>query len=275
MNTADLITAFLSNEMNPAQEREFLLSVAASDSQRLALKSHVMLDRVLAQQVQRASVPDSVRGVIFSAAAASLAEPLPASQGTAKSLSAQSGFAARLRAFATRTALPMVATMLTLAGFAAGYYTSSESVTNRESGEISVAVPAASATPRVIDPAPATAAPLQSPMQHDVEAAVQKEATPAVQRVSHPAELKANATHPVASSPSHTHVSSSAARTPSTSAPSVANSTQPGSSTTTDASNEPSGSSVDNNDPNMQVKMTIRKPSDTNSNKSESSKGKP
>jgi hypothetical protein len=267
MNTADLITAFLSNEMNPAQEREFLLSVAASDTQRLALKSHVMLDRVLAQQVQRASVPDSVRGVIFSAAAASLAEPLPASQADSKTLAAQNGFAARLRSFVTRAAVPMVATMLTLAGFAAGYYTSSEVITNPESSNVSVVFPAASATPRVL-------APVQSLVQHDVAAAVHEE-TPAAQAVSRPAERKVNDTRPAVSSPARTSVPSPAVGTPSTSDPSVESPSQSGSTTTADSGNEPSRSSVGNDDANMRVNVTIKRPSDTISNKPESNQGKP
>jgi hypothetical protein len=266
MNTADLITAFLSNEMNPAQEREFLLSVAASDTQRLALKSHVMLDRVLSQQVQRASVPDSVRGVIFSAAAASLAEPLPTSQAASNSQTAQSGFAARLRAFASRAAMPIMATMLTLAGFTAGYYTSSE--TAPESGDVSAAVPASAAAPRVADPAPSAVTPVQTSAQNDVAATVQKEETPAAQAISRPAEQKPQAARRVVSTPARIIA-------PSTSDPAAAKPSQSGSTTTTDPGNEPSRSSVDNTDPSMQVQLKIRKPGDTNSQKQESIQGKP
>jgi hypothetical protein len=68
MATADLITSFLSNEMSPEREREFLLSVAASDTLRLELKSHMLLDRILLGQAQRARVPDGVRATIFAAA---------------------------------------------------------------------------------------------------------------------------------------------------------------------------------------------------------------
>jgi hypothetical protein len=121
MNTADVITAFLNNELSPEQEREFLLSVAASDAQRLALKSHVMLDRVLVGQMQRTTVPDAVRATIFSAAAASLAEPLPVPETAPKASTPQPGLAARLRSLATRAAAPAMATLMTVAGFAAGY----------------------------------------------------------------------------------------------------------------------------------------------------------
>jgi|GEM_PF-3054897 len=78
MKTADLITSFLENELTPEQERQFLLSVAASDSLRLSLKSHVMLDRISADQLHRAHVPVGVREAIFAQAAVAVAEfPLP------------------------------------------------------------------------------------------------------------------------------------------------------------------------------------------------------
>ena len=56
MNTADLITSFFNNEMSPDQERQFLLSVASSDSLRLGLKSHVMLDKILQEQSNQSRV---------------------------------------------------------------------------------------------------------------------------------------------------------------------------------------------------------------------------
>src|SRR6188768_2079197 len=81
MATADLITAFLSNEMSPDRERQFLLSVAASDSLRLELKSHLMIDRMMGERVQSAHVPDAVRMTIF--AQAGIATATAPSTGTA------------------------------------------------------------------------------------------------------------------------------------------------------------------------------------------------
>lgn len=69
MNTADLITAFFNNEMSPDQERQFLLSVASSDSMRLGLKSHVMLDKLLQEQADLTTVPPMVRTTILREAA--------------------------------------------------------------------------------------------------------------------------------------------------------------------------------------------------------------
>lgn len=69
MNTADLITSFFNNEMSPDQERQFLLSVASSDSMRLGLKSHVMLDKILQEQSNQSRVPVEVRMNILKQAA--------------------------------------------------------------------------------------------------------------------------------------------------------------------------------------------------------------
>jgi hypothetical protein len=157
----------------------------------------------------------------------------------------------------------MMATMLTLAGFTAGYYTSSE--TAPESRTVSAAVPAASTAPRIT--APVVVPPVQTSAQNDVAATVQEE-TPAVQAVSRPAERKAGVARPVVASPARANVSS-------TSDPAEVKSSQSGSATTTDPGNEPSHSSVDNTDPSMQVELKIKKSSDTNSNQSESSKETP
>jgi hypothetical protein len=275
MNTGDLITSFLNNEMNPAQEREFLLSVAASDTQRLALKSHVMLDRVLSQQVQRASVPDSVRGVIFSAAAASLAEPLPAPQAASKTPAAEGGFASRLRAFATRAAMPMVATMMTVAGFAAGYYTSSETGTNPETRTVSMAVPAATVTPRVADQAPVVSDPVKTLQQKSVMAStegavVEQPASRAVEHVAVSTPVRpvspSIVRHKAASHDIHRSGSSASAVTTSHSV----------SPTTIDSSNVSSRSSVDPDNGSIEVATPkIRKSGDTNSNQPENNKENP
>lgn len=119
MKTADLITSFLSNEMTPEQERQFLISVAASDSLRLSLKSHVMLDRISADQLHRAHVPVGVREAIFAQVGVSMAETPPV-QTPAQ---APGGMAGRftgssLRRYGNRA----MALLLTAGGFAAGYF---------------------------------------------------------------------------------------------------------------------------------------------------------
>ena len=69
MNTADLITSFFNNELSPDQERQFLLSVASSDSLRLGLKSHVMLDKILHEELTKSRVPSSIRVNVMKEAA--------------------------------------------------------------------------------------------------------------------------------------------------------------------------------------------------------------
>lgn len=119
MKTADLITSFLSNEMTPEQERQFLISVAASDSLRLSLKSHVMLDRISAGQLNRAQVPVGVRDAIFAQMGASMAETPPV-QTPAQ---APSGMAGRFTGnFLRRYGNQAMALLLTAGGFAAGYF---------------------------------------------------------------------------------------------------------------------------------------------------------
>lgn len=81
MNTADLISSYLNNEMSPDQERQFLLSVAASDQLRLALKSHVMLDRVILRQAQETQVPPGVRSAILAQASTALSVPTNPGRG--------------------------------------------------------------------------------------------------------------------------------------------------------------------------------------------------
>ena len=69
MNTADLITSFFNNELSPDQERQFLLSVASSDSLRLGLKSHVMLDKILSEEVGNSRISPNVRAKVMQEAA--------------------------------------------------------------------------------------------------------------------------------------------------------------------------------------------------------------
>jgi len=69
MNTADLITSFFNNEMSPEQERQFLVSVASSDSLRLGLKSHVMLDKILHDESDATRVSPRTRVAIMREAA--------------------------------------------------------------------------------------------------------------------------------------------------------------------------------------------------------------
>lgn len=69
MNSADLITSFFNNELSPDQERQFLVSVASSDSMRLGLKSHVMLDRILIEENQQVEISPAVRRSILKEAA--------------------------------------------------------------------------------------------------------------------------------------------------------------------------------------------------------------
>ncbi len=141
MKTADLITSFLSNEMNPEQERQFLLSVAASDSMRLSLKSHVMLDRISANQLHRAEVPVPVREAIFAQMSASIAATVPqdAARPISRSGDARGQSANSLLRKVSNHALVMV---LTASGFVAGYLTRSEFV-GAEQAQMQQPVPAA------------------------------------------------------------------------------------------------------------------------------------
>ena len=130
MATADLITAFLSNEMSPEAERQFLVSVAASDALRLELKSHLMVDRILGERVQRAHVPDGVRAAIFAQAGISTvmaasadaaphtAEPAP-TPAVDRAPAPRGSFFSR---FAGRVTIVAAAAAL----FSSGYYVGSE-----------------------------------------------------------------------------------------------------------------------------------------------------
>lgn len=131
MQTADLITSFLSNEMSAEQERQFLLSVAASDSLRLGLKSHVMVDKIFQKQLAEATVPGDVRAKIFDEMNASLgpvgvqsapSAAAPSADPMAR-ISAQRGF---LQLLVAKIGTGVIAASLMVGGFAAGYLTHGE-----------------------------------------------------------------------------------------------------------------------------------------------------
>lgn len=75
MNTHDPINAYLSNEMTPDQERQFLISVAASDSLRRALKSEVMIERIITREEREMAVPHTLRSAILAEAGLAAAAP--------------------------------------------------------------------------------------------------------------------------------------------------------------------------------------------------------
>lgn len=126
MNTADIITSFFNNELTAEQERQFLLSVAASDSMRLGLKSHVMLDKILADNASDLHITDSVRNTIFAEAEAVLASTGTSSGANTLggSKSAGSWWQAMRGAFSAKMATGGMA--VALAGFGLGYATHSQ-----------------------------------------------------------------------------------------------------------------------------------------------------
>lgn len=137
MNTADLITSFFNNEMSPDQERQFLLSVASSDSLRLGLKSHVMLDKILQEQSNQSRVSSQVRmnimkqaAVVAAAGSALAAEKAraadnggssPALQNASSAGSSLSGSRGLFRWSSAALAL-----LLGVGSFFAGMYTGAE-----------------------------------------------------------------------------------------------------------------------------------------------------
>ncbi len=116
MNTADLISSYLNNEMTPDQERQFLLSVAASDQLRLALKSHVMLDRVILRQAQDTHVPHGIRSAILAEASTALTVPGGAGRGASGG-----GLGKRFPGASMTNGL--VALGIAIGVFAGGYFT--------------------------------------------------------------------------------------------------------------------------------------------------------
>lgn len=150
MNTADLITSFFNNELSPDQERQFLLSVAASDSMRLGLKSHVMLDRIFTGQAQSVYVPETVKSAIFAEADAVLAQTSPRAK-TSPSVPPRAGAG---RSFFSSLGIGVVATVMTVAGFSAGYFTRSELSETRAPETPTVVVPNTPQDQRSVYPAP-------------------------------------------------------------------------------------------------------------------------
>lgn len=63
--TTDRIYSFFNNEMTVEQEREFLISVASSDSLRREVKSHVKIERYLNNELNNTIVPEHIRQNIF------------------------------------------------------------------------------------------------------------------------------------------------------------------------------------------------------------------
>lgn len=94
MTTHDPINAYLSNEMTPDQERQFLISVASSDSLRRALKSEVMIERMITREEREMTVPHTLRSAILAEAGVIAAAPtLPKSESpTAPQHSTPKGF---------------------------------------------------------------------------------------------------------------------------------------------------------------------------------------
>lgn len=125
MNTADIITSFFNNELSAEQERQFLLSVAASDSMRLGLKSHVMLDKILADNASDLHISDSVRSTIFAEAESVLANNTAGDGASAIGGRGSGGWWQGVRAaFSAKVAAGGVA--VALAGFGLGYATHSQ-----------------------------------------------------------------------------------------------------------------------------------------------------
>ena len=128
MNTADLITSFFNNELSPDQERQFLLSVASSDSLRLGLKSHVMLDKILNEEAGKARVSQTIRLSVMKEAAAVAAAA--GALGGEEALARESeeaevpppGFWSKIPGWAS---VPL-ALLLSVGSFFAGYYTGDE-----------------------------------------------------------------------------------------------------------------------------------------------------
>jgi hypothetical protein len=149
MATADLITDFLGNEMSPERERQFLLSVAASDALRLELKSHLMVDRILVDRVQTARVPETVRSTIFAAAGVATGHAAP--EAPTSSAPAVDRVAAPRTSFFSRLGGRVTLVAAACAFFGAGYFVGND-------GDVERAVNAQSAGV-VTRSAPATSSP--------------------------------------------------------------------------------------------------------------------
>ncbi len=169
MKTADLISSFLNNEMTLEQERQFLLSVAASDSLRLSLKSQFMLDRIVSDQVLHAHVPEPLRASIFAQAAA---VSVPA-HSISSSIPSEPAAESRIARLFGRAAMMAV---LVVGGYAAGYFSqaSPEASGMPAANAPAVTTPAQSlpAVAPQVDPA-TSAAPDAEPVQAKAAQAVE------------------------------------------------------------------------------------------------------
>ncbi len=127
MNSADLITSFFNNELSPDQERQFLVSVASSDSMRLGLKSHVMLDKILIEENQQVEISPAIRrsilkeaAVVAAAAGGASSEAFAASDGASSAALSTATAGASSGFFGNWLAIP--ATLLVALGsFFFGY----------------------------------------------------------------------------------------------------------------------------------------------------------
>lgn len=139
MNSADLITSFFNNELSPEQERQFLLTVASSDSMRLGLKSHVMLDRILQEENQEMAVAPMTRRTILreaatvAALAAGGAQQASASEGGEASTPRSSG--SGFPAWGATALSLLVALGSFFAGFTLGDSSSDEAIAEHSPAE--------------------------------------------------------------------------------------------------------------------------------------------
>lgn len=167
MNTADLITAFFNNEMSPDQERQFLVSVASSDSLRLGMKSHVMLDKILNEQTDFAKAPLNVRTTIMREAAivAAAGGALSASEALANNSEATSAHTTSTAAVGqngirvSRWLSVAMAFVLAIGSFFAGFYTGADSTDSGvETAVAEDAVPSQETEPTMFMPTTASPA---------------------------------------------------------------------------------------------------------------------
>ncbi len=167
MNTADLITAFFNNEMSPDQERQFLVSVASSDSLRLGVKSHVMLDKILNEQTDFAKAPLNVRTTIMREAAivAAAGGALSASEALAnnsEAVPAQTTSTAAVGQTGVRVSRWLsvaMAFVLAIGSFFAGFYTGADSIESGvETAVAGDAIPSQETEPVIFTPITASPA---------------------------------------------------------------------------------------------------------------------
>jgi hypothetical protein len=257
MTTADLITSFLDNEMSPNQEREFLLSVAASDSLRLELKSHVMLDRIFTQQAQRTQVPDAIRSTILAQAGVAIAGQGAPEAGRLPRASHRIG--GRTRSFFKAVSR---ASMLLLAviGFAGGYVVGSGGSAPRAESNAGPNVPQREPA-SLVQPQQSAASTQSSDANatrlNSLPAPVVTEARPnrsmTPMRTAHRPSASANARQPIGTAiEAPQNAASPSSATSQAASPSAATPTETG--TPTDVKVSPPA--------NASVKMNVKKPSE-------------